>query len=73
MIVFRGIFAALFLVATAAFGVYYLVLAPVIEGALIPTKELRADFTGHKLPPDLSWSRNQIPPIDVVVAVSHYY
>jgi len=72
MVVFRGFFAALLLVAVAGIAVFNLVLAPVIKSAMISTKELRADFIGHKLPPDLHFSHPETIPINVVVMVRDY-
>ena len=66
MVLSRGILAALLLIVMAAFALINLVLAPVIEGTMIPTKELRADFTGSGSP-DLTFP--PIIPIDVLVTV----
>ena len=69
LIVFRGILAASLLVAMAGFAFFNLVLAPVIEGAMVPTKELRVTYK-DRLPPDLHLSKDS--PINVVVTVRDY-
>jgi len=66
----RGLFAALLLVAVAGFAFFNLILAPVIEGAMVPMKELRLDYESSRLEPDLHLS--ETIPINVVVTVRDY-
>ena len=66
----RGFFAASLLVAVAGFAFFNLLLAPVIEAAMIPTKELRAHFVGARVLPDLHFP--EVIPIYVAVTVRDY-
>lgn len=70
LIMSRGIFAASLLVAAAGFALFNLVLAPVIESAMVPTKELRVEFTGSRVPPDIHFPG--FIPVNVVVMVRDY-
>ena len=53
----------------AGFAFFSLILAPVIEGGMVLTKELRADFTSARLP-DLYLP--ETIPVNVVVMVRDY-
>jgi len=76
LIVPRGILAALILIVVAIFALFNLVLAPVIEGSMIPTKELRAYVdspVSNNLPIFNAFFEFTTVPINVVINVSDYY
>jgi len=54
------------------FALFNLVLEPVVEGSMMPTKELRAASISDKPPPDIHFSHPETIPINVVVVVRVY-